>query len=141
MSAEHYTSATSQSPSRTLGICWIIYGIIRLAMALWLFFFNGTATVMFGALLSRAPDPFTLMSEFHFVYVGLIVLSVLCGVLGLLGGMAMMGGQGSGRSVLILAAFLSLSEMPLGIALGVYTLIVLLPVRVAQSNSQAQRSA
>jgi hypothetical protein len=106
-------------------------------MALWLFFFNGTATVMFGALLNRAPDPFTLMSEFHFVYVALIVLSVLCGVLGLLGGMAMMGGQGSGRSVLILAAFLSLSEMPLGIALGVYTLIVLLPMRIAQ----AQRAA
>ena len=137
MSAEHYTTSTSQSPTRTLGICWIIYGIIRLAMALWLFFFNGTATVMFGALLSRAPDPFTLMSEFHVIYVGLIVLSVLCGVLGLLGGMAMMGGQGSGRSVVILAAFLSLSEMPLGIALGVYTLIVLLPARIAQ----AQRAA
>jgi hypothetical protein len=141
VSAEHYTSTTSQSPSRTLGICWIIYGIIRLAMALWLFFFSGTATVMFGALLSRAPDPFTLMSEFHFVYVGLIVLSALCGVLGLLGGMAMTGGQGSGRSVLILAAFLSLSEMPLGIALGVYTLIVLLPTRVAQASGQAQRAA
>ena len=137
MSAEHYTTSTSQSPTRTLGICWIIYGIIRLAMALWLFFFSGTATVMFGALLSRAPDPFTLMSEFHVIYVGLIVLSVLCGVLGLLGGMAMMGGEGSGRSVVILAAFLSLSEMPLGIALGVYTLIVLLPARIAQ----AQRAA
>jgi hypothetical protein len=137
VSAEHYTTSTSQSPTRTLGICWIIYGIIRLAMALWLFFFSGAATVMFGALLSRAPDPFTLMSEFHVIYVGLIVLSVLCGVLGLLGGMAMMGGQGSGRSVVILAAFLSLSEMPLGIALGVYTLIVLLPARIAQ----AQRAA
>ena len=141
MSAELYTSATSQSPTRTLGICWIIYGIIRLAMALWLFVFNGTATVMFGALLNRAPDPFTLMSEFHFVYVGLIVLSVLCGVLGLLGGLAMAGGQGSGRSVLILAAFLSLSEMPLGIALGVYTLIVLIPIRIAQASGQTQRTA
>ena len=137
MSAEHYTSSTSQSPSRTLGICWIIYGIIRLALALWLFFFSGTATVMFGALLSRAPDPFTLMSEFHFIYVALIILSVLCGVLGLIGGLAMAGGQGSGRSVLILAAFLSLSEMPLGIALGVYTLIVLLPMRVTQTQRAA----
>ena len=137
MSAEHYTSTTSQSASRTLGICWIIYGIVRLAMALWLFFFSGTATVMFGALLSRAPDPFTLMSEFHFVYVGLIVLSVLCGILAILGGLAMAGGQGSGRSVLILAAFLSLSELPLGIALGVYTLIVLLPTRFAQTSERA----
>ena len=82
-----------------------------------------------------------MMSEFHIVYVGLIVLSVLCGVLGLLGGLAMAGGQGSGRSVLILAAFLSLSEMPLGIALGVYTLIVLLPARVSQMSAQTQRAA
>jgi hypothetical protein len=132
VSAENSSNSSFQSSSRTLGICWIIYGIIRLAMALWLFLFTGTATVMFGALLSRAPNPFALMSDFHFVYVGLIVLSVLCGVLGLLGGLAMMGSQGSGRSILILAAFLSLSEMPLGIALGVYTLIVLLPTRIAQ---------
>jgi hypothetical protein len=77
------------------------------------------------------------MSEFHFVYVGLIVLSVLCGILAILGGLAMAGGQGSGRSVLILAAFLSLSELPLGIALGVYTLIVLLPTRFAQTSERA----
>jgi hypothetical protein len=31
------------------------------------------------------------------------------------------------------ASLLALSEMPLGIALGVYTLIVLLPVRRAES--------
>ena len=69
MSAATATISNSrlQTSSRTLGICWIIYGIIRLAMALWLFVFNGTATVMFGALLSRVPDPFTMMSEFHIV--------------------------------------------------------------------------
>jgi hypothetical protein len=114
----------------------MIYGIIRLLMALWLFVFNGTATVMFGALLSRVPDPFTLMGEFHIVYVALIVLSVLCGVLGILGGLAAMGGGGSGRSILILAALLSLSEIPLGITLGVYTLVVLLP-RSGQVSERA----
>jgi hypothetical protein len=104
-------------------------------MALWLFVFNGTATVMFGALLNRVPDPFTMMSEFHFIYVAIIVLSVLCGVLGILGGLAMMGGR-SGRSILILAAFLSLCEIPLGITLGVYTLIVLL-ARSGQASERA----
>jgi hypothetical protein len=129
MSAATATISNSriQTSSRTLGICWIIYGIIRLAMALWLFVFNGTATVMFGALLSRVPDPFTMMSEFHIVYVAIIVLSVICGVLGILGGLASMSGSGAGRSTLILAALLSLSEIPLGITLGVYTLVALLP--------------
>lgn len=127
MSAENSTSSNSHDHARTLGICWIIYGIIRLVMALWLFVFNGTATVMFGALLNRVPDPFTMMSEFHIIYVAIIVLSVLCGVLGIVGGLAMMGGARSGRSTIILAALLSLSEIPLGITLGVYTLVVLLP--------------
>ena len=129
MSATTATISNSriQTCSRTLGICWIIYGIIRLAMALWLFVFSGTATVMFGALLNRVPDPFTMMSEFHIVYVAIIVLSVICGVLGILGGLTAMGGGPSGRNTLILAALLSLSEIPLGITLGVYTLVVLMP--------------
>jgi len=137
MSADNSSASNSHSPSRTLGVCWIIYGVIRLVMALWLFVFHGTATVMFGALLNRVPDPFTMMSEFHIIYVAIIVLSVLCGVLGIVGGLAMMGGQRSGRSVLILAALLSLSEIPLGITLGVYTLIVLLSMSSRQSNEQA----
>jgi hypothetical protein len=127
MSAENSTISNSHEYSRTLGICWIVYGIIRLVMALWLFVFNGTATVMFGALLNRVPDPFTMMSEFHIIYVAIIVLSVLCGLLGIIGGLAMMAGARSGRSMIILAALLSLSELPLGITLGVYTLVVTLP--------------
>jgi hypothetical protein len=127
MSAESSAISNSrvQSGSRTLGICWVIYGVIRLAMALWLFVFNGTATVMFGALLTRVPDPFTMMSEFHIIYVAIIVLSVICGVLGIIGGLGAMAG--GGRSILILAALLSLCELPLGITLGVYSLVVLLP--------------
>jgi hypothetical protein len=127
MSAETATASNSHDHSRTLGICWVIYGIIRLVMALWLFVFNGTATVMFGALLNRVPDPFTMMSEFHIIYVAIIVLSAICGLLGIVGGLAMIGGTQSGRSTIILAALLSLSEIPLGITLGVYTLVVLLP--------------
>jgi hypothetical protein len=127
MSTENSTTLDLQGNSRTLGVCWIIYGVIRLAMALWLFVFNGTATVMFGALLNRVPDPFTMMSEFHVIYVAIIVLSVVCGILGILGGLAIMAGARSGRSTIILAALLSLSEIPLGITLGAYTLVVLLP--------------
>jgi hypothetical protein len=136
MSTENSATLSSQGNARTLGVCWIIYGIVRLAMALWLVIFNGTATVMFGALLNRVPDPFTMMSEFHIIYGAIIVLSVLCGILGIVGGLAATGGGRSGRSVLILAALLSLSEIPLGITLGVYTLVVLLP-RLGQSIEYA----
>jgi hypothetical protein len=112
---------------RVLGLCWIVYGILRLAMAVWLVLFSGTATVMFGALLVRVGDPFTLMSIFHFVYVGIVVLSVLCGILGLLAGMALLSSSGAGRKLALAAGFFSVSEIPFGTTLGIYTLVVFLP--------------
>ena len=88
--------------------------------------FMPTATVMFGALLSRVPNPYWLMDLFHFMYALAIVVSIACGLLGIAGGLANIGNARAGRGLLIVASFLALSEMPLGIALGVYTLIVLL---------------
>jgi hypothetical protein len=114
---------------RILGICWVLYGILRLIMGIWLILFNGTATVMFGALLSRVPNPFALMDDFHIVYTGIVVLTFLCGVLGVLAGLTFLGNQRPARTLALLAAFLSVSEIPLGTTLGIYTLIVLLPLR------------
>jgi hypothetical protein len=111
---------------KTLAVCWILYGILRLAMAVWLVSFTPIATVMFGALLVRVADPFTMMSIFHFFYAFATVLSAVCGVIGLLAGLALLSGRRAGRILALIVAFLSLSEFPLGIALGVYTLIVLM---------------
>lgn len=110
--------------ARPLGICWVAYGVIRLAMAVWLVGFGGTATLMFGALLGRVADPFTLMGAFHFLYAAAIVLSAVCGLFGLLAGLALLGGQRSGRTLCLIAGFLSLPNIPLGTTLGIYTLIV-----------------
>jgi hypothetical protein len=62
---------------RTLGICWIVYGVIRLIMAVCLVIYGSTATVMFGTLLNRVADPLALMSVFHFIYTVMIALSDL----------------------------------------------------------------
>jgi hypothetical protein len=112
---------------KTLAVCWLLYGILRLAMAVWLVSFTPVATVMFGALLVRVADPFTMMSAFHIFYSFAIVLSAVCGIIGLLAGLALLSSWRSGRTLALIAAFVSLSELPLGITLGVYTLIVLLP--------------
>jgi hypothetical protein len=110
--------------ARPLGICWVIYGLIRLAMAIFLVTFGGTATLMFGALLNRVADPFTLMGVFHFLYAVAVVLSAVCGLLGLSAGLALLGGQRSARTLCLIAGFLSLPNIPLGTTLGIYTLIV-----------------
>ena len=103
---------------RTLGGCWIVYGVIRLVLATLLVLYSGTSTVMFGALLSRVPDPFTLMGVFHFLYIAMIALSVICGILGLMAGLALLGGKQAGRTLALLAGVLSVSNIPLGTALG-----------------------
>jgi hypothetical protein len=103
---------------KTLGICWIVYGLFRLGMSVAGVLLAPTATVMFGALLTRVADPFTWMGFFHIWYVCWIGLSFVCGILGIVGGLALMRSPNGGKG--------SLSDLPVGIAIGVYTLIALL---------------
>jgi hypothetical protein len=114
---------------RILSFCWVVYGMLRLIMGIWLILFSGTATVMFGALLGRVPNPFALMADFHVIYAATIVLSLLCSLCGLLAGLALLAYQRPARTLALLAAFLSISEIPFGTTLGIYTLVVLLPLR------------
>lgn len=133
-----YRSETAASAqSRVLGLLWIVYGALRLVMTVWLIAFTTTATLMFGALLTRVPDPFSLMSVFHFLYLGVTMWSAVCGVLGIVAGVMLVSGMRSARSLAIVAALLSLPEPPFGIALGVYTLIILLREVPSVSHVQA----
>ena len=111
---------------RPLGLCWIVYSIFRLIAAVWLLSFFGTATVMFGALLTRVPNPYSLMSVFHLIYTGWIVLSAASGIVGILAGIALLAGAGASRILSLLAAFFSMPFLPVGTTLGVYTLVIFL---------------
>jgi uncharacterized membrane protein len=122
--------ASAQNPGgnlRTLGFLWVFYGILRLVVAILLVIYSGIATVMFGALLSRVPDPFTLMTLFHVCYVVAIIVTALAGLFGLFAGLALLGGAASARLLSLIAAFLSLCDLPLGTTLGIYTLVIFLP--------------
>jgi hypothetical protein len=103
---------------RGLGVCWIIYGVLRLGLAVWLAVFTPTATVMFGALLVRVPDPYSLMAAFHVFYVFAIFLSALSGIFGVLAGFALLSDRRTALALAVVAAFLSLSELPIGITLA-----------------------
>jgi uncharacterized membrane protein len=126
MSTDPLPAPNPAGHRRTLGFCWLVYGVIRLVMTVSLALFSGTATVMFGALLPRVPDPFALMNTFHLIYMAAIVLGVLCGLLGVVAGSALLAGQASGRTLALVVGFLSLSDVPLGTTLGIYTLVIFL---------------
>jgi hypothetical protein len=114
---------------RGLGICWIVYGLLRIVGAVWMIGFSGTATVMFGALLTRVPNAEVMMADFHVIYTCIVVLGFVCGVVGVLAGIALLSGLGAARLLGIVAGVLAVSEIPLGLTLGVWTLVVLLPRR------------
>jgi len=123
------SSATSQNPranSTTLGALWIVYAILRLVAAILLVLYAGTATVMFGALLTRVADYAPFMAIFHILYTAAIIVTALSGLFGLFAGIALLAGK-SARTLSLVAAFLSVSDLPLGTTLGIYTLIVFLP--------------
>jgi len=128
MSLDESAAGNLNGNWRNLGTIWLIYGIYRLIVGICLALFSGTATLMFGALLSRVADPFALMGDFHIVYVCILVLTLLSGLFGFLAGLALMANRRPARSLALVAAFLSVSEIPFGTTLGIYTLIVLLPL-------------
>jgi uncharacterized membrane protein len=122
------TSSTTQNPranSTTLGSLWIVYGILRLIAVILMILYAGTATVMFGALLTRVADFATFMAIFHVLYIAAIIVTALSALFSLLAGAALLSGK-SARSFSLVAAFLSLHDLPLGTTLGIYTLIVFL---------------
>jgi hypothetical protein len=117
-----HPGALTASGTKTLGLAWIVYGVFRLAVTVWLISFTTTATLMFGALLTRVPDPFTIMTVFHIVYSAVIVWSGISAVLGIVAGLTLVASQRGSRILVIAAALLALPELPFGIMLGVYTM-------------------
>ena len=113
---------------RGLGILWVVYGLLRLVMALGLFMWSSTLTLMWGALLSRVPNPFALMDYFHLFLGFAIVLGIVAGIVSIIAGLALMSGGAASRTLGLVAGFFGLINGALGIALGAYTLVVLVPV-------------
>lgn len=122
-------AATAQNPranSSTLGALWILYAILRLVAVILLVLYAGTATVMFGALLTRVADFVAFMAVFHVLYIAAIIVTALSALFALLAGAALLAAK-SARTLVLFAAFLSLHDLPFGTTLGIYTLIVTLP--------------
>ncbi|MBV9886137.1 MAG: hypothetical protein JO119_06270 [Acidobacteria bacterium] len=113
--------------TRTLGLVWIVYGLYRVAMTLWLIAFTTTGTLMFGALLTRVPDPYSLMTGFHILYSVVIVWSGISALLGIVAGLALMASPNAARLLVVAAALLAMPELPFGVMLGVYTMAHVTP--------------
>jgi hypothetical protein len=111
----------------TLGVLWAVYAILRFAGAAFIVVYEGMLTVMWGAIITRVANPFALMSLFHFFLVFAIVLNIVAGIVSLFAAIALLGRAGSARKLALVASFFGLTNGPLGIALGAYTLVICFP--------------
>lgn len=114
-------------PQGRLGALWMIYGVICLAEAAWIALNEAALTIMWGTVVSRVANPFGWMSAFRFFLVGMVSVAIAAGFVSVLTGIALMHRNSSSHALALTASFLGILNGPLGIALGVYTLIMLIP--------------
>jgi uncharacterized membrane protein (DUF2068 family) len=112
---------------RALGIVWLIYGGLSLALSIaGMFFANAFLSGDFGSW-SHAPWGARMFGPalIHFVWAVVAVRSALA----FIAGWGLLERTQWGRVVAIVAAFFSLLRFPLGTALGIWTLVTLFGYR------------
>jgi hypothetical protein len=114
---------------QTLGIIWCVYGAYRaiLVILVALFLLGVSTPAFLGGLGPRAEPmmPFAAVMGGLAAVAGIFILFNSC--LAFLTGYALMTRKPWGRVLAIVAAILSLIEIPAGTAVGVFTLWVLAP--------------
>ncbi len=101
-----------------LGILWIVFGALSLFAALFILL------LFFGITLIPGVD----FAAGGILKVIGVIIGAYLGLLGLpkiIGGIGLLNGREWGRVIVIIMSFLSLVNIPVGTALGVYSLIVL----------------
>ena len=127
---------------KALGIFWFIYAAFSLALGLaGLAFANAFLSGHFGPWMNgpwgRGPMPPWIFGPaiLRFAWVVIVVRSGLA----LVAGWGLMERSQWGRIVAIVAAFLSMLKFPIGTALGIWTLVVLLGYRNTTLYDQLER--
>lgn len=121
-----------QEHVRLVGILWMAYSALTTVGSIVLFI---VAQVIFGGLTRMGPggpppEAFIWLRPFLTFIAGLVLM---LGAAGFIAGWGLLQREHWGRTVALVLGFLALFKVPLGTALGIYTLWVLLP---AQSDEE-----
>jgi hypothetical protein len=132
---------TDNARHGTLGALWAIYGLICIVKAAWIVVYWGTLTVMWGALLNRVANPLFWMNAFHTWLFGAVILLILAALFCFGAAMALLRRDRSSRVLPVVAGLLAIITGPLGTALGVFTLIIVLTQPSSQTRSSLASAA
>jgi hypothetical protein len=123
---------------RVLGILWLVYSIFHIVMAVWtLAFSHYFLPAMQDAFAhGNIPFPFPIIRFMHMFYALTAIYGVATGILGIFAAVALLQRKRIARGLAIVAAFICVISLPFGTAIGVYTLVILLPGQAATAYEQ-----
>jgi zinc-ribbon domain len=144
-------SQTLNSHVRVMGILWAIYSGFRILMAVWTLVFSRMFLPTFMNVVTKSmpqdSDPgvaplmrsiVQMMSGFYAISA---IFAILAGSLGFWAAWALLKHEPNGRTLALVVAVISLIGIPVGTALGVYTLVVLLPAKADRTYQQLTAAA
>ena len=105
-----------------LSALWFAMGALRLVGMVALFMIG---TVMLPMIIAHAREPIPFPMHMMFAWIG--VLMGVGALLSFVAGWGLYKRERWGRTFAVVMAFLNLLSFPFGTALGIYTLVVLLP--------------
>lgn len=123
---------------QTLGVLWLIYGSLRVAQVAAIVVFSGTLTLMWGALLDRVSSPLAWMTAFHATLVLIVAWAIVSAFFSFVAGIAMLRHFEPSRADSVVASLLALPDLPLGVVLGVYSLLAVTRTSAAQERLRSQ---
>lgn len=110
---------------RSAAILQIVYASISILIGLFLLLVLGGLATLVSAL-ERTPDAMVGATVLGVVGIGLFVLMAVLSAPAMIAGIALLRGASWGRVLTIVVAALQLLSFPLGTALGIYCLWVML---------------
>ncbi len=125
---------------QTLGILWIAYAVFSLVESVALFILaNAYAHV--GRLLRPDVTLPSVSPSLRPLVVFLAMLLLAKAVAGIIAGVGLLQWQSWARVLMLVLGFISLPSFPIGTALGVYTLWVLLAAKAGEEYRAIARAA
>ena len=127
---------------QVLAILWLVAGALNLVIGFGLF---TVGRIIFGTILANAAtrgDGFITFAPLFrtlMVFVGGFV--IVKAMLGITTGLGLLQRQTWARPLAIVMSFFELLHIPFGTALGIYTLVVLLPGEAAVEYDQLAKAA
>jgi hypothetical protein len=128
---------------RVLGVLWLVYSIFHILMSVCTLAFSHYFLPAMQDAFSHGniPFPFPIFRFMHMFYALSAIYGVATGIPGIFAGVALLQGKRMARALAIVAAFICVISIPFGTAIGIYTLVILLPGHVAPAYEQIAQAS